>query len=93
MGVHRSGSIGIRAARANLGSVLERVAGGEHVLLCRRAKPLAALISLEDLERFRELIRRDEELAAVLRARGHSVDPWETAAILEVIVTYLEVPR
>lgn len=93
MGVRRSRSIGIRAAKANLGSILEGVAGGEHVLLCRRSRPLAALISLEDLERFRELVRRDEELAAVLRARGHSVDRWDTAAILEVVVTYLEAPR
>lgn len=86
-------SLGIRAAKASLSTVLDEVAAGSHVLLCRRAKPVAVLIPPQDLERFRELVRRDEELAAVLRARGHHVDQWTTAALIEVIVSYLEAPR
>lgn len=58
-------------------------------MLCRRSRPLAVLISLDELERFRELVRRDEALAAVFRARGHTPDPWTTSSIIEVVVTHL----
>lgn len=84
--------IGVRALKNSLAAVLDEVAAGERVLLCRRAKPLAALIPVRDLERLHELTRRDDELAAVLRGRGHLVDPWATPGILEVIVSYLN-PR
>lgn len=85
-------SLGIRTARANFGVVLDRVAAGESVVICRRSRPLAALISVDELERFRELVRRDEALAAVFRARGHILDPWTTSSILEVVVTHLVGP-
>lgn len=81
--------IGLRAVRSGLGGILEDVAAGERVVVCRRTKPLAVLIPMQDLQRLYELTRRDAELAAVLRGRGHVVDPWTTPEILEVVVSYL----
>jgi prevent-host-death family protein len=86
-------SIGIRAAKASFSSLLDEVEAGAHVLLYRRSKPVAALIPTADLERFRELIRREEELGAVLRARGHAVEPLTTAQLIEVMVSHLGAPR
>lgn len=78
-------SIGVRAAKAKFSALLDEVDGGDHVLVCRRSQPLAALIPASDLDRFRELARREEELAAVLRGRGYRVDPWGTPGVLEVV--------
>lgn len=86
--------IGIRAARADFGSLADRVAThGDHFLICRREQPLAALIPVGDLDRFRELFRRDEELAAVLRARGFKVQPWTTPGVLEAVSSIGEASR
>lgn len=81
--------IGIRAAKSNFSALLDEVAAGEHVLVCRRSKPLAALIPAGDLDQLRELANRDAQLAAVLRARGHDIEPWGTARVIEIIVTHL----
>jgi prevent-host-death family protein len=91
---HRSKprSIGVRAAKATFSTLLDEAAAGHHALICRRSRPVAALISLNDLDLLGELIRRDEELAAVMRARGHDVDPWVTPTILRVVVSYLAPP-
>lgn len=86
-------SLGIRAAKASFSGLLDEVEAGTHVLLCRRSKPVAALIPPVDLERFRELLRREEELGAVLRARGHAVEPLTTAQLIEVMVSHLDAPR
>jgi len=43
----------ISQARANLPSIVDRVEGGESVELTRRGKPVAAVISIQDLERLR----------------------------------------
>lgn len=92
---HRSKprSIGVRAAKATFSTLLDEVAAGRHTLICRRSRPVAALISLQDLDLLGELIRRDEELAAVMQARGHDVDPWVTPNILGVVVSYLVPPQ
>lgn len=51
-------------AKAKLSSLVAEVAfGGQHVVIERRGRPLAALVSMEDLER----LERDEERPA---ARG-----------------------
>jgi prevent-host-death family protein len=45
--------------RSNIADTVNRVAyGHERILLTRRGQPLAALVSLADLERLRELERR-----------------------------------
>lgn len=78
--------MGVRAVKANF------AAAGSHVVVCRRAEPLAALIPVRDLDRFRELARRDEELAEVLRRRGFDVESWSTAGILDLIASRLGAP-
>lgn len=77
--------IGIRRARADFGGLVDRVADGEYVLICRRSTPLAVLVPAIDLEGFRELIRREQELEAVPRGRGYVVRPWTTPKILETL--------
>jgi prevent-host-death family protein len=81
--------VGVRAAKESFSTLLEEVAAGGHALIYRRSRPVAALIPVSDLERLQELARRDEELGAVIRARGHEVDPWGTPEILRVLVTHL----
>lgn len=78
--------IGIRRARADFGGLVDRVAGGEYALICRRSTPLAVLLPANDLESFKELVRREQELEAVLRGRGYVVRPWTTPKILETLM-------
>ncbi len=79
-------SMGIRAARARFGPLVDRVAAeGYPVIICRRGEPLVALIPVRDLQRLQELERRDRDLAAVLRGRGFRIDPWTTATALEAV--------
>lgn len=48
--------ISVGEFRNSTADSLNRVAyGGEHLVLDRRGKPIAAIISIEDFERFREL--------------------------------------
>lgn len=82
-------TVGIRAVKDNFSALLNEVAAGDHVLVCRRSKPLAALIPLADLDRLGDLVLRDEELAALLGRLGHRVEPWSTARLIEVIVSHL----
>jgi antitoxin Phd len=43
--------VGVHEIRANLAEVINRVAyGGERIVLKRRSKPVAAVVSMEDLE-------------------------------------------
>lgn len=77
--------IGIRRVRSELTSLVDRAAAGSSVVISRRGRPLAALISATDFERFQELQRRDEGLRAVLRGQGLRISPWTTPKILEVL--------
>ena len=77
--------IGLRQAKADLSRLVDDVSEGKPVVISRRGRPLAALISAGELERFRELERRDEGLQAVFRGRGFRVTPWTTPKILEVL--------
>lgn len=79
--------VGVREAKAAFAALLDGVATGEQIVICRRSQPVAALIPVSELHHFRELIRRDAELAAVLRARGYGVEPWTTAGILEAVIS------
>ena len=76
--------VGVRRAVRELPSLIDRAASGSTVLISRRGRPLAALISVADLERFQELERRDDGLRAVLRGQGFRISPWTTPKILEV---------
>lgn len=80
-----SSPIGIRRAIRELPTLVDQVVTGEPVVISRRGRPLAALISTADFERLRELERRDEGLQAVFRGQGIRILPWTTPKILEVL--------
>jgi prevent-host-death family protein len=76
----------IRAARASFGALVDEVAEGTRVLVCRRTTPLAVLLPQSDYQELVDLASRDEQLAAVLRGLGADVDPWTTPKIVEAVV-------
>ena len=80
----------IRAARERLGALVDRVASGSYVLICRRSTPLAVLLPAGDFDLLAETVRREEELAAILRGRGYDVEPWTTPTVLEVVTRVLD---
>ena len=82
--------IAIRTARGRFGALVDRVAEGQPVLICRRSMPLAVLVPAGQYEELVETVRREQSLAAVLRARGVEVGPWTTAGVLEAVVRLLE---
>lgn len=66
-------------ARQDFAELLNRVAySGERVVLHRRGKNVAALVSLEDLELLRALEDRlDNQAAEAALAEGGEPVPWE----------------
>lgn len=80
-----SSPIGIRRAIRELPTLVDQVVAGEPVVISRRGRPLAALISTADYQRLQELERRDEGLQAVFRGQGIRIFPWTTPKILEVL--------
>ena len=76
----------IRAARASFGALVDKVARGTRILVCRRTIPLAVLLPQADHQQLVDLAARDEQLAAVLRGLGVDVDPWTTPTIVEAVV-------
>jgi prevent-host-death family protein len=77
--------VGIRRASRELPTLVDLAAGGSPVLISRRGRPLATLISTADYERLQELERRDQGLQAVFRGQGIRILPWTTPKILEVL--------
>mgnify|MGYP000064712156 CR=1 FL=1 len=82
--------ISIHAARGRFGSLVDEVADGGAMLICRRSTPMAVLLPAVQYEELAETVRRDQSLAAVLRARGVEFDSWTTASVLEAIVRLIE---
>lgn len=82
--------ISIRTARGRLGALVDEVAGGQPALICRRSMPLAVLLPASQYEELLEIVRRDQSLAAILRASGIELDRWTTAGVLEAIVRLVE---
>ena len=73
----RTGILSASEARDHLPDALNRVAfAGERVVIERRGKPVAALVSLEDLELLRSLEDRSDLTAArkALKEKGRL--PW-----------------
>lgn len=82
--------ISIHAARGRFGSLVDEVAGGGAALICRRSTPMAVLLPATHYDQLAETVRRDQSLAAVLRARGIQLDAWTTASVLEAVVSLIE---
>ena len=67
--------------RKNLADTLNRVAyGGERVILQRRGKPIAAIVSLDDVELL-EQIENDSDLKAIRKARKERGAPVPLAKV------------
>jgi prevent-host-death family protein len=67
--------------RSNLADTLNRVAyAGERVVLERRGKPLAALVSIADLELL-ERLENEADLQAVRKARKQRGKPVPLAKV------------
>ena len=69
--------IGARDARTQLSTLLDRVAGGEEVVITRRGKPLARMIGPDavDLSRRSKAVAQLEELRKATRLDGLA---WKT---------------
>jgi prevent-host-death family protein len=75
----------IRAVRESFGALVDSVATGRRILVCRRTTPMAVLLPRGDFDTLDELAHRDEQLAAVLRGRGFVIDPWTTTNLIEAV--------
>ena len=69
-------------AREHFAEILNRVAyGGDRVVVERRGKELAAIVSLDDLkvlEAIEDRLDADDALAATEEADREGTTPWET---------------
>jgi len=76
-------NLGIAEIRNNLADALNRVVyGGERVILERRGKPTAAIVSLDDLALLEALEDREDVAAAKralakMRRKGEQPVSWE----------------
>ena len=74
-------------ARANFADTLNKVAyGGERIVIHRRGRDVAAIISLEDfalLEALEDRLDVEEALAAIAAAKAAGEEPieWEKARL------------
>lgn len=73
-GFPETNRMGIKAARATFSSLVNKVATGDHVLICRHSRPIAALIPVSDLKLLKDLAKRYPELANFFRVRGYEVN-------------------
>jgi antitoxin Phd len=74
-------NVSIAKVRNNLADALNRAAyGGERVILERRGKPVAALVSMDDLELLEQL-ENEADLKAVRKARKEGGKPIPLAKV------------
>jgi len=68
-------SISVAEARQRLSELMARVAfGHQRIVIERRGKPLAALVSVADLERLEDLDAAGQDLPARMRAALQTAD-------------------
>ncbi|MBI2478466.1 MAG: type II toxin-antitoxin system Phd/YefM family antitoxin [Planctomycetia bacterium] len=68
-------NVSIREVRDNLADVLNRASyRGERIILERRGKPVAAIVSIEDVELL-ERLENEADLKAVRKARKEGGKP------------------
>ncbi|MDQ3954137.1 MAG: hypothetical protein M3285_01120 [Actinomycetota bacterium] len=75
----------IRRVRESFGALVDTVASGRRILVCRRSMAMAVLLPKDDYATLAELDQRDQQVAAVLRGRGIVVDPWTTPNLVEAL--------
>jgi antitoxin (DNA-binding transcriptional repressor) of toxin-antitoxin stability system len=63
--------IGVRELRENMRRLLEHLGRGEHYLVLRHNRPVAALIPYEHLLQLADAVTRLHAAEAVLRSRGY----------------------
>lgn len=85
--------VSIRTARNRFGALVDEVASGRCALVCRRSVPLAVLVPAWQYDQLVEVVRRDQSLAAILRASGIPIDTWNTAAALGAVARLVEERR
>lgn len=68
-------TVGVAEAKTQLSTLLDRVAGGEEVLITRHGKPIARLVPEQsvDRERVAAAVTRLKELAKDCRLDGLSI--------------------
>lgn len=77
-------TLSIVEAREGLADAVNRVAyGGERVALSRRGKPVAVLVSVEDVRLLEELEDREDIRAARAALREHRRNPGKSITLTE----------
>lgn len=78
---HRVGHMGVSEARESFAELVNRAAyGHERVLVARRGRPIAAIVSIEDvelLERVEDELDRQAALEAQADPENAETIPWE----------------
>jgi prevent-host-death family protein len=78
---HRAGHLGVSEARESFAELVNRAAyGHERVLVARRGRPIAAIVSIEDvefLERVEDELDRQTAREALADPQNAQTIPWE----------------
>ena len=78
---HRAGHMGVSEARESFAELVNRAAyGHERVLVSRRGRPIAAIVSIEDvefIERLEDALDRQTALEALADPDNTQTIPWE----------------
>jgi prevent-host-death family protein len=78
---HRAGHLGVSEARESFAELVNRAAyGHERVLVARRGRPIAAIVSIEDvefIERVEDELDRQTALEAMADPENAETIPWE----------------
>jgi prevent-host-death family protein len=78
---HRVGHLGVSEARESFAELVNRAAyGHERVLVARRGRPIAAIVSIEDvefLERVEDELDRQAARDALAEPENGQTIPWE----------------
>ena len=81
-------TMSIAEARNNLADAINRVSyGGERVILARRGKPVAALVSAEDLALLQRMEDTEDIRAARKALREYERDPSSAITLDEYVRT------
>ena len=81
-------TMSIAEARNNLADAINRVSyGGERIVFARRGKPVAALVSAEDLALLQRMEDTEDSMAARKALREYERDPSSAITLDEYVRT------